>query len=77
MCNYCEFGNDEDESCYPTYNYAGDLLPFIKDIGVFRENLEVCVLDDVEYECRTLQINSNHLDARIEINFCPMCGRKL
>lgn len=78
MCNFCEFGGKiDDDSCYPTYDYYGDNLEFVENIGAERQDLEVNILDDIENECWSLWIDATHLDVKIKINFCPICGRKL
>ena len=57
--------------------YVGEKLKFVKNIDGSQQNFELYVFDSPEDESYVLQMDGIYTDLRIEINFCPICGRKL
>lgn len=65
----CEFCDVSD--------YHGKELPKIRNIDGGKQNFELTVSHDPEDECFTLIVDGTFTDVRIEIEFCPKCGRRL
>ncbi len=68
MCSYC---NDKN-----AFN-RGELFKLAQNIDGGKQYFEVCIFDSPEDECKVLEIDGVFTDLRIEIDYCPMCGRKL
>lgn len=66
MCKYCDLSE-----------YWGEDLPFEKVVNGKDGHYEITILDDVRYEQFSLVIDGTFIDLRVEINYCPICGRKL
>ena len=69
MCKYCnaEVGESSDKDIYD------------KDIslGVYgKDNLSVCLVKDNTGKDYML-VGTGDMGDRVNINYCPMCGRKL
>lgn len=69
-CNYCDFD-------YQLANYAGKEIKPHKSIDGSRQDIEIQLAVDGEYECTSIVIDGTFIDIRIEIKYCPMCGKKL
>lgn len=67
---FCKFCNTNDI-------YRGKLLPMCKHLDGSKQRFGICVFNSPEDECYVLEICGAHTDLRIEIKYCPMCGRKL
>jgi hypothetical protein len=65
-CKYCKF----DE-------YTGEKFQFCKAIDGGKQNFEVYLFDSPEDEGRVLEIQGVSTELRIEIQYCPICGKKL
>ena len=68
QCKYCQIRNGE--SC-------GELFDLSKNIDGGKQNFEICLFDSPEDEGFVIDIGGVYTDIRIDINYCPMCGRKL
>jgi hypothetical protein len=66
MCNYCDFSD-----------YRGEIMPMCKNIDGAKQDFEVGVFSSPEDECCVLEVSGTHTELRIEIKYCPMCGRML
>jgi hypothetical protein len=66
MCEYCTI---ED--------YVGEIIPFKVKVDGTRQNYEIYILDDLDYEQYSLTIDGTFSEIRIGIKYCPMCGRSL
>jgi len=66
ICEYCD-----------TIDYRGSLLKLSKNIDGKNQYFEICIFDSPEDECHVLEIEGIHADLRIDIKYCPMCGKKL
>ena len=73
MCKYCEIEYDE----YGNYDYIGDKLELSKNIDGSKQEFEVCIIDSPEDEGFVISIEGQTTELRIDINYCPICGRKL
>ena len=67
-CKACHMNNDE---------YVGDLFELTTNIDGGSQYFEAYIFDSPEDECHVLEINGTYTELRFEINFCPICGRKL
>jgi len=68
MCKYCDIKGNE---------YVGKQFSFEKHIDGKKQNLEAYLFDSPEDEGYVIQIEGEFLDVRIDIDYCPKCGRKL
>lgn len=66
MCQYC---NIED--------YYGEDIPFNTVVDGTKQHYEINVLDDLDYDRKSLVINGTFTELRIGIDYCPFCGNKL
>lgn len=73
MCKFCEIESDE----FGNYNYVGSNFEVSKRIDGKNQNFEVYLFDSPEDEGFVLQVSGVHTQLTIDINYCPMCGRKL
>ena len=75
MCKFCNFNGEWDELLQiQTYNYVGEQLQTIPA----NDEVEVCLFDDPDSEQVVLEIESRRAPTiKVDIKFCPMCGRKL
>jgi hypothetical protein len=65
----CEFCDIPD--------YIGKEFDKCMNIDGGKQDFQVYIFDSPEDEGRVLVINGASTEIRIEINFCPMCGRKI
>jgi hypothetical protein len=68
MCKYCDKEETENEC---------EVIPLDIKVDGTKQHYEVSIIDDLDYEQVSLQVNGTFSDLRIKINFCPMCGKKL
>ena len=66
---YCKYCNAD--------NYIGEKFNFSKNIDGGNQNFEIHLLDSPEDECYVIEINGIYTEIRIDIKYCPFCGRKL
>lgn len=66
MCGYCD-----------TTDYSGEPIPLIILIDGKGQYFEVDIFYDLDRDETTLRIDGTHTDVRININFCPMCGKEI
>jgi hypothetical protein len=65
-CDYCD-----------TSDYRGKLFDTCKNIDGGKQCFEVGIFDSPEDERHVIEISGMYTEVRIEINYCPMCGRKI
>lgn len=66
MCKYCGLEN-----------YTGENLDYDVEVDGSKQDYEIFVLDDLDYNRYSLNILGTYSDIRVKINYCPMCGNKL
>lgn len=67
-CVYCGIHSGE---------YNGEKFQPSKKIDGARQDFEISIFDSPEDECYVIEILGTHTDVRVDIKFCPMCGRNL
>lgn len=71
MCDYCNFGESEENEYYGSMALDMD----IKSNGT-KQNFEIYVHEDYEYD-HFIHIDATFTDIFVPIKYCPKCGRKL
>lgn len=66
MCQYCDIEN-----------YTGENLDYDVEVDGSKQDYEIFILDDLEYDRQSLSILGTYSEIRVKINYCPMCGKKL
>jgi hypothetical protein len=70
MENNCKYCKIED--------YTGELFKVDKMIDGKNQNFEIYILDNIEADnTYRLFIDGTHTSIEIEINYCPICGKKI
>ena len=72
MCDFCNFEEWNGE-----IQYAGKSFPLEKNIDGTKQNFEIYIFDSPEDEGTVLTVNGNCTELRININYCPICGKHL
>ena len=65
-CKYCNLSD-----------YCGEPFKFSQNIDGGKQKFEVYLFDSPEDECTVLEINGIYTHLKIDIKYCPKCGRKL
>ena len=66
MCEFCEIEE-----------YRGKILKLSKNVDGKRQQFDAYIFDSPEDECHVIRVDGEHTELRIDIQFCPICGKFL
>lgn len=65
-CEFCD-----------TSEYRGKPFEICKYIDGVRQCFEIGIFDSPEDESHVIEITGDYTEIRIEINYCPICGKRI
>lgn len=65
----CEFCNFKE--------YVGERIPLVHAVGPHAEETKIYIWNDKSENMKTMTLENYTIDVKIEIKFCPKCGKKL